>query len=132
MVDIEHDTIDHGVKATLHVTLVEPEPGLASFAVLPYDCEIIEARLYADVQGSLVVDIWRAAAGGIPTDEDSIVGATPPTLSAQQTSLNEATDWSTSLSEGDVLAFNVVGTPSGVTLATLALLLRRPGVNADL
>lgn len=85
------------------------DTGIKGFVEVPFDCEIVQATMIADIVGSIVVDIWKTNYGSAPpTNTDSITGATPLTISAsiktQDTSL---TGWTTALSEDDILAFHV-------------------------
>lgn len=83
--------------------------GIKGYLLVPFDGIISEVTLLADQSGSIVVDIWKDVyANYPPTDADSITSATPPTISsalkAQDTTL---TGWTTTLTAGDVLGFNV-------------------------
>lgn len=100
--------------------------GVKGHVEVPFDCTIVSARLFADVSGSIVVDIWRDSYANFPpADADSITASAPPTLSSavksQDTTL---TGWSKSLVAGDVLAFNV-DSATTVTRVTLSLLVVR-------
>ncbi len=70
---------------------------------------IVAAEIVADQTGDCVVDIWRDTyANHPPTDADSITASAPPTLSsAAKAQDSTLTGWTTSLSEGDWLRFNV-------------------------
>lgn len=83
--------------------------GLKAWLQVPFDCEIMEATLLADVAGSIVIDIWKETYGNYPpTNADSITAAAPPTLSgAIKTTDTTLTGWTTTISAGDVLAFNI-------------------------
>lgn len=91
---------------------------------VPFDCDIISAETVADQSGSIVIDIWKDTyANYPPTDADSITASAPPTLStAQKATDSTLTGWTTSLTEGDYIHFNVdsVATVERVTL-TLAV-----------
>lgn len=99
--------LDIGVKDALRV---------------PYDCELVEVMMLADVSGSVVIDIWKDVyANYAPTNADSITGSTPPTISSALKSIDTAlTGWSTTLAEDDILAFNV-DSCSAITRVTLSL-----------
>ena len=94
---------------------------------IPYDCEIVEATLLADVAGSCVVDLWVDDYGNFPpTDADSITGGTPLTLTAANKTTNTAlTGWTTSLVAGDVLTV-VIESVSSISVLTMALRVLRP------
>jgi hypothetical protein len=83
---------------------------------------ITEAWALADQSGSIVVDVWKDTyANYPPTDADSITGSAPITISSaiksQDTTL---TGWTTTLSAGDILLFNV-DSASTVTQVTITL-----------
>jgi hypothetical protein len=89
---------------------------------IPFAGTITAARLLADQTGSLVVDIWKDTYTNYPpTVADTITASAKPTLSAatkyQDTTL---TGWTTSVSAGDTLRFNV-DSASTITRATLSL-----------
>jgi hypothetical protein len=80
-------------------------PGLR----VPFAGTITSVTVLADQSGSIVIDIWKDSyANYPPTVADSIVASAKPTLSSatkyEDTTL---TGWSTSISAGDVLRFNV-------------------------
>ncbi|MBA7623231.1 hypothetical protein ES703_30624 [subsurface metagenome] len=76
---------------------------------IPFDCTITRVRLLGDQSGDIKVDIWSDTYGNYPpTNADSICGGNEPEISSG-TKYQDATltGWTTSLSEGKVLAFNV-------------------------
>lgn len=116
VIDGSGQAIQAGIKGTLEV---------------PFDCTITRVTLLGNVAGTISVDIWKCAAAAYdpptaPTSADSITGSETPALVAdniyQSTSL---TGWTTSLSEGDILTYNVTGAASAVVRATLSLLVSR-------
>lgn len=76
---------------------------------IPFGCTIQRATLLADQSGSIVIDIWRDTYANFPpTDADSITASAPPTLSGTQKSQDSTlTGWTTAITAGDILAFNV-------------------------
>jgi hypothetical protein len=91
------------------------ETGIAGDLIVPFNCQIISVTLLADVVTNLVIDIWKTNyAGYPPTVGNSITAGTTPTITgankSQDTSL---IGWTTSLTTGDVIRFNV----NSVTLA---------------
>ena len=76
---------------------------------IPFACTITQATLAADQSGSIVIDIWKDTYANFPpTDGDSITASAPPTISAAQKSQDSTlSGWTTSVSAGDILAFNV-------------------------
>jgi hypothetical protein len=87
-------TITTGVKGDLSV---------------PFDCVIVSHTLLADQSGSIVVDIWKDTyANYPPVDADSITASAPPTISATTKATDATlTGWTTTLTAGDTLRFNV-------------------------
>lgn len=96
--------------------------GVAGDLEIPFACTINQAVLLADQTGSVVVDVWkRAYASYPPTVSQSITSATPPTISASNKSLDSTlSGWTTSISAGDTLRFNV-NSVSSITRVTLSL-----------
>jgi hypothetical protein len=88
---------------------------------IPFDCTINEWTLLADQSGSIVVDIWKDTyANYPPTVADTITGSAKPTISsATKGQSSTLTGWTTSITAGDCLAFNVdsVTTCQRVTLS---------------
>jgi hypothetical protein len=76
---------------------------------VPFACTITAVRVLADQSGSIVVDVWKDTYANFPpTDADSITASAPPTLSTAQKSEDATlTGWTTSISAGDILAYNV-------------------------
>lgn len=82
--------------------------GIKGYTVLPYNATITGWDIVGDASGSCVIDVWKSSAGTIPTVANTITGTEKPTLAAQQiNSDNNLTSWTTGVSLGDVIAFNV-------------------------
>lgn len=81
--------------------------------------------LVADQSGSIVIDVWKDTWVNFPpTSVDSIAGTEKPTLSsAQKAEDTSLTTWTTTVTDGDVLAFNV-DSASTVQRVTLVLQVR--------
>ena len=94
-------TFDGGGSALAADTIVYVE--------VPYDCTIEEVTMLADVSGSVVIDVWvDSYANFPPTDADSITASAVPTISSSTKSQDSTlTGWTTSVSAGDVVAFNI-------------------------
>jgi hypothetical protein len=77
--------------------------------VVPFACTITAVTLLADASGSIVVDIWKDTYANFPpTDADTITAAAVPTISTATKSQDSTlTGWTTSVTAGDVLRFNV-------------------------
>lgn len=74
-----------------------------------FNCTIQSVTMLADQSGSIVVDIWKDTYANFPpVDADSITASVPPTISTASKSQDATlTGWTTSLSAGDILRFNV-------------------------
>ncbi len=97
--------------------------GVKGYWRAPYACTIVSATILADQSGSIVIDLWKDTfANYPPTDADSITAAAPPTLSSATNSTDTTlTGWTKTISEGDVIAFNV---DSAATVTRVTLLLK--------
>lgn len=100
--------------------------GVKGYIEIPFDCTIVANRLGADASGSIVIDIWKDTyANYPPTVADTITASAKPTLSSaiksQDTTL---TGWTTAVTAGDWLGFNVDSITT-CTQVTLSLTLRR-------
>jgi len=83
--------------------------GVKGYITIPYNCTITGWDILADVSGSIVVDVWKDTYANFPpTVADTIAGSEKPTLSsAVKNQDNDLTTWTTSVSSGDIIAFNV-------------------------
>jgi hypothetical protein len=90
---------------------------------VPFACTITQATLLADQSGSIVIDIWKDTyANYPPTVADTITASAKPTLSAATKSQDSTlTGWTTSITAGDTLRFNV---DSVATVTRVALSLK--------
>lgn len=93
---------------------------------IPFACEIEQVTLLADVEGSIVIDIWKDTYANFPPAVgDTITAAAKPTLAAEQKYQDATlTDWIKAIAAGDVLAFNV-DSAATVTRVTLALKVKK-------
>jgi hypothetical protein len=100
--------------------------GIKGDLTVPFDCVIEEWTLLADASGSIVMDIWKDTyANYPPTAADTITGSAKPTISAAAKGQSSTlTGWTTTITAGDILRFNVDST-SGLTRITLSLKVRR-------
>lgn len=96
--------------------------GIKGDIEVPYACTINRATALADQSGSIVVDIWKDTYANFPpTDTDSITASAPVTISAATKSQDSTlTGWTTSISDGDILRYNV-DSASSITLVTISL-----------
>lgn len=107
VIDGGGEVITTGVKGDLEV---------------PFDCEITSATLLADVSGSVKIDIWKDTYTNFPPlDGDTITGGNEPEISgATKDQDGTLTNWTKSLSAGDILRF-YVDSCATITRVTLAL-----------
>lgn len=96
--------------------------GVKCAAVMPFDATITEAVILADQATDAEVDIWVSDFGGYPaTVANTITGGTPPTLTGSIKNIDTTlAGWTTALTDGDILLFNVSGVSTARRL-TLAL-----------
>lgn len=100
--------------------------GVKGDIVLDFAGTITGVTTLADQTGSIVVDVWRDSYSNFPpVDADSITASAPPTLSSAAKSQDTTlTGWTTTVSAGDILRFNV-DSATTVTRVTVALKIRR-------
>jgi hypothetical protein len=96
--------------------------GVKTYLTVPYSGIITGWELLSTATGSIVVDVWKDTyANYPPTLSDSICGIDKPTLTSQiKNNNNTLTAWSTTITEGDIIAFNV-DSATTVTQVTLTL-----------
>ena len=100
--------------------------GVKGYLRIPFSGIIDRVTLTADQAGSVQVDIWKSSYADFPpADANSITSGHEPKITAsnkyEDTSL---TGWTTSLNEGDILAFNVDSVTS-ITRVTINLHVRK-------
>lgn len=96
--------------------------GLKGDLTVPFACTINSATMMADQSGSIVVDVWKDTyANYPPTVADTITASAKPTISsATKSQDNTLTGWTTSVSAGDTIRFNVDSVTT-ITRATLSI-----------
>lgn len=97
--------------------------GVKGYIEIPYACTITGWTILADQSGSVVVDVWKDTyANYPPTVADTIAGSELPTITTatkgQDLSLST---WTTSVTAGDILGFNV---NSATTVTRVHLIIR--------
>ena len=100
--------------------------GIAGDIEIPYGGTIAAVRMFADQSGSMVVDIWKDTyANYPPTVADTITAAAKPTISTA-TKAEDATltGWTTTVTAGDILRFNV-DSCSTITRCAISLTIRK-------
>lgn len=87
--------------------------GTKGFAVVPITGTIVQATLLSTdasvTSGSIVIDVWKDSyANYPPTVADTITASAKPTISSGIKSQDSTlTGWTTSVTAGDILGFNV-------------------------
>jgi len=83
--------------------------GTKGYIEIPWDCTIDSVTMLADQSGSAVVDIWvDTYANYPPLDADSITASAVPTISTAIKSQDATlTGWTTSLTKGSIVGYNV-------------------------
>lgn len=95
--------------------------GLVGYVRVPYSGTITRADIVADVTTTASVAVWKAA-GAIPTVANLISASAPVTLSgATVGSDTTLTGWTTTITAGDVLGFDLTLTSGAPTLIVVAL-----------
>lgn len=96
--------------------------GVKSSIQIPYSGTITGWTILADQVGSIVVDVWKDNYATYPPSSlDSIAGTEKPTLSSSiKNEDNSLSTWTTSVSAGDIITFNV-DSASTLTRVNLAI-----------
>lgn len=96
--------------------------GIRGDIQIPFAGTITSVTLLADQSGSIVIDIWKDTLANFPpTVADTITASAKPTISSDTDSEDTTlTGWTTSISIGDILRFNVDSVTS-ITRCTLTL-----------
>ena len=84
-----------------------PAIGSKGYVQVPYACTITGWTMLANASGSAQVTVKKSNYAGFPTTA-SIVASAPPNLaSVQKNTSTSLTGWTTAISLGDVLEFNL-------------------------
>jgi hypothetical protein len=96
--------------------------GAKGYVTVPFAGTISAWYLTGDQSGSIVFDVWKIATGSaLPTVTNTITASAKPTLSsAAAGNSSTLTGWTTSVSAGDIIGFNVDSITT-LTKATLVL-----------
>ena len=97
--------------------------GIKGFVEIPYGMTVTGWQIFGDQSGSIVIDVWKDTYANFPPSvADTITGTEKPTLSSQQNNQDlSLSTWTTALSQGDILAYNV-DSVSTVTRITVTIL----------
>lgn len=99
--------------------------GVKGFVEIPYNMTITGWQVFGDQSGSIVVDVWRSTYATFPpVVGGTIAGTEKPTLSSSQVNQDlTLSTWTTALSSGDVIGYNVdsVSTVTRVTVSIIGV-----------
>ena len=97
--------------------------GVKHYIPMPYAMTVTGWDIVADVSGSVVIDVWKDTYANFPpVVGDTIAGSEKPTLSSAQKNQDlTLSTWTTAISTGDVLGFNI---DSATTVTKVWLTLR--------
>lgn len=93
---------------------------------IPYNCTITSWDVVGNASGSIVIDVWKTPYASLPaTSANKVTASLPPTISsALKGQSSTLTGWTTSLSAGDYLYFNI-NSVTTIQIATLALVVTK-------
>jgi len=96
--------------------------GSKADVIIPYNMNISSWTLVSDQSGSIVIDVWKSNYNNFPpTSSNSIAGNQKPTIISNTKSQNtNLTNWTSSISAGDIIRFNV-DSSSTITRVTLTI-----------
>lgn len=83
--------------------------GVKGYVTVPYSGTITGWTLLSDVSGSIVIDVWKDTYSVFPPSvADTIAGSEKPTLTSANKNQNlSLSTWTTSITAGDIIGFNV-------------------------
>lgn len=96
--------------------------GTKEFITVPFGCTIVAATVRLHATGSAVIDIWKLAfsTSANPTVANTITASDKPTVSTSIAVRNTSlTSWTTAITAGDVIAFNVDSTDASKITAEI-------------
>jgi hypothetical protein len=83
--------------------------GIKGDLTVPFACTIVDWTILSDQSGSIVVNLWKSTLAAFPpTVTAKITASLPPTVtSTTKANSTTLTGWTTTVSAGDVIRFNV-------------------------
>jgi hypothetical protein len=112
-------------KGSLGAVANASSPGLIGYVTVPYNGTITGWQVIGNISGNCVFDVWKTAAGIVPTVANTIAGTEKPTLSAQQINSNLAlTTWTTAVNAGDIVGI-VLDSASTLSQAWLTVFITK-------
>jgi len=105
---LESSDLSYIKKDNITFGLIGNTTGIKQYAVASYPFTIKSWRIVSESSGDVVIDVWKANGSKPTSSAQSICGSEKPTLSSSDlASDTDLTTWTTSVSAGDVLVFNV-------------------------
>jgi hypothetical protein len=96
--------------------------GTKGYLIADFACTLQSVTLLGDASGSITVDVKKSTYSGFPTTSSMANAGTKANLSSAQKSQDTTlTSWTTSISAGDVIEFNVSVASVTVTRVTVVL-----------
>lgn len=102
--------------------------GIKGWVEIPYNCTIKRATLLADQVGSITIDVLTStfAAYNPGGSFASITGGSPPAIVGALASQNSTlAGWTTALTAGTIMEFNVPGAVTNIQKCTISLVIQR-------
>jgi hypothetical protein len=106
--------------------------GVKGYLQIPFNATITEVTLLADQSGSITVDLWKCtysqfdAGSTHPVAADSITASDVPAIaSATKFDDTTLTGWTTTITTGDIIAYDVKVGATSITRVTVILRLTR-------
>jgi hypothetical protein len=103
-----------GIHATINGGGSAITAGKKGQVTVPFACTITGWTAIADASGSISVQLNKSTYANFPTTS-SIVASAPIALSSVQKNTGSPTGWTTAVAAGDVIEFEVTGTPATIT-----------------
>lgn len=101
------------------------------YLTVPFNATLTSATMLGDQTGSIAMDVWKCTYAQFnppttPTIANTITGSSAPAI-VSSTKYQDTTlaGWTTSLTEGEILAFYVSAPSTSITRVTLSLNLTR-------
>jgi hypothetical protein len=99
--------------------------GNKAFINIPYNCTVVGWSVLADQVGDLQFTVSTSTYATFPT-LTTISGGTPVGLTGAQVGQSGSlSGWTTAVSAGNILVVTVVGTPTTITLASIAIQIQK-------
>lgn len=84
-----------------------PSTGSKGYLQVPFACTITGWTLLADASGSAQITVKKCSDAGFPTTSSIVASAPPLISSAQKGESSMLTGWTTAITAGDILEFNL-------------------------